>query len=137
MQTAEGALEEVSRSLINIRQLAVASANSATNDDFMTHANQEEVENSLLQIDRISKMASYGKKAILDGSQGANGVTTGDNLDFVSANEKTKASPPGGYRVNISQVATRANVKSSIPLSNSIIDNKEPVSYTHLRAHET
>ena len=51
MQTAEGALEEVSRSLINIRQLAVASANSATNDDFMTHANQEEVENlSLIHI---------------------------------------------------------------------------------------
>ena len=87
MQTAEGALEEVSRSLINIRQLAVASANSATNDDFMLHANQEELENSLLQIDRVSKMATYGKKAILDGSMGANGVTTGDYLDFIEASE--------------------------------------------------
>ena len=35
MQTAEGALEEVNRALINIRQLTVASANEATNDDFM------------------------------------------------------------------------------------------------------
>ena len=99
MQTAEGALEEVSRSLINIRQLAVASANSATNDDFMLHANQEELENSLLQIDRVSKMATYGKKAILDGSMGANGVTTGDHLDFVEASEKTLPSPLGGYEV--------------------------------------
>ena len=68
MQTAEGALEEVNRALINIRQLAVASANEGTNDEFMLEANQEEIVNSLQLIDRISRIANYGKKAILDGS---------------------------------------------------------------------
>ena len=129
MQTAEGALEEVSRSLIDIRQLAVASANSATNDDFMLHANQEELENSLLQIDRVSKMATYGKKAILDGSMGANGVTTGDHLDFVEASEKTIPSPLGGYEVIVKQASTRSTIESTIPLTQQLVDQGEQLTF--------
>ena len=94
MQTAEGALEEVNRALINIRQLAVASANEATNDDFMLEANQEEILNSLQLIDRISRIANYGKKAILDGSMGANGITTGDHLEFIEAVSYTHLTLP-------------------------------------------
>ena len=61
MQTAEGALEEVNRSLINIRQLAISSANEAVNDESMLAANQQELENSLRTIDRIAKICNYGK----------------------------------------------------------------------------
>ena len=41
LQTAEGALEEVNRTLINVRQLAISSANEAVNDEAMLAANQQ------------------------------------------------------------------------------------------------
>ena len=117
MQTAEGALEEVNRSLINIRQLAISSANEAVNDESMLAANQQELENSLRTIDRIAKISNYGKKAILDGSMGANGVAAGDNLEFVSATENTNSSPVGGYAVEIKTAATQSTVKGTVSLT--------------------
>ena len=79
LQTAEGALEEVNRTLINARQLAISSANEAVNDEAMLAANQQEFDDSLRAIDRIASISNYGTKAILDGSMGANGVTTTKN----------------------------------------------------------
>ena len=67
LQTAESALEEVNRTLINVRQLAISSANEAVNDQSMLDANQQELENSLQTIDRIARISNYGKRAILDG----------------------------------------------------------------------
>ena len=127
MQTAEGALEEVNRALINIRQLTVASANEATNDDFMLEANQEEILNSLQLIDRISRIANYGKKAILDGSMGANGITTGDHLEFIEASVDTQTSPVGGYDIMIKEAATRSMIEGSVALSTDIIDREEQI----------
>ena len=101
LQTAEGGLDEVNRALITARQLAVSSANEAVNDEAMLAANQAELDNILRTIDRIARIANYGNKAILDGSMGANGVTQGDHLEFVSANENTKSSPVGGYQIQI------------------------------------
>ena len=43
VQTAEAALDEVSASLINARQLAVHAANEAVNDEFMLQVNQQEI----------------------------------------------------------------------------------------------
>ena len=62
LQTAEGALEEVNRTLINARQLAISSANEAVNDESMMAANQQEFEDTLHTIDRIASIANYGKK---------------------------------------------------------------------------
>ena len=55
IQTTEGALSEVSSILINLRQLAVHSANEATNDEKMLQANQGEIENLLVTLSNISK----------------------------------------------------------------------------------
>ena len=127
MQTAEGALEEVNRALINIRQLTVASANEATNDEFMLEANQEEIINNLQLIDRISRIANYGKKAILDGSMGANGITTGDHLEFIEASVDTQTSPVGGYDIMIKEASTRSTIEGSVALSTDIIDREEQI----------
>ena len=91
LQTAEGALEEVNRALVNARQLAISSANEAVNDEAMLASNQQEFDDSLRTIDRIARISNYGTQAILDGSMGANGVAAGDNLEFVSASENTKS----------------------------------------------
>ena len=130
LQTAEGALEEVNRSLIGIRQIAISSANEAVNDESMLAANQQELENSLRTIDRIAKISNYGNKAILDGSMGANGVAIGDNLEFVSATENTKTSPVGGYDVEIKTAATKATVKGTVALSQALIDAGEQLTFS-------
>ena len=77
MQTAEAALDEVSRSIVKARQLAISSANEAVNDESMLLANQQEFDQIVAQINRIAKNAQYGKNNLLDGSGSGNGVTTG------------------------------------------------------------
>ncbi len=43
MQTAEAALDEVNRALVQARQLAVHAANTGTNDEFMQLSDQQEL----------------------------------------------------------------------------------------------
>ena len=55
VQTAEGALGEVSNLLLGLRQLAVAAANSAVNDYDALTALQNEIRTSLESIDRVTR----------------------------------------------------------------------------------
>ena len=48
---------------------------------------------------------------------GANGVTVGDNLRFVSALPQTPPSPESGWEVDIHQVATRASKEGTVPIT--------------------
>ena len=125
VQTAEAALDEVSSALINARQLAVASANEAVNDEFMLRANQQEIDNILATVNRIAQNTQYGKKNLLDGSKGATGVVSGANLEFVGATQGTKSSGPNGYEIHITQAARRAQVTGTMALDNKIIDQGE------------
>lgn len=127
VQTAEAALDEVSASLINARQLAVHAANEAVNDEFMLQANQQEIENILATVNRIAQSTQYGKKNLLDGSKGASGVVSGADLEFVDATQATKSSGATGYDVYIAQAACRAEVGGSVPLTNEIIDKGEQI----------
>ena len=127
VQTAEAALDEVSASLINVRQLAVHAANEAVNDEFMLRANQQEIENILATVNRIAQSTQYGKKNLLDGSKGASGVVSGADLEFVDATQATKSSGATGYDVYIAQAACRAEVGGSVPLTNEIIDKGEQI----------
>ena len=127
VQTAEAALDEVSASLINARQLAVHAANEAVNDELMLRANQQEIENILATVNRIAQSTQYGKKNLLDGSKGASGVVSGADLEFVDATQATKSSGATGYDVYIAQAACRAEVGGSVPLTNEIIDKGEQI----------
>lgn len=117
LQTAEGALNEVSAILINLRQLSVHAANEAVNDRLMLEADQNEIENLLASLDRIASNTTFGGKTLLDGSNGANGVAVGKGLRFVEAKPETEPSPENGYTVDITQVATRAKATGEIPLT--------------------
>jgi flagellin len=127
VQTAEAALNEVSSALINARQLAVASANEAVNDEFMLRANQQEIDNILATVNRIAKNTQYGQKNLLDGSKGATGVVSGTNLEFVGASQATQSSGPNGYDIHITQAARRAQVTGVQALTNEIIDRGEQI----------
>ena len=127
LQTAEGALDEVSRALIQARQVAVHAGNEGSNDQNMLKADQQEIDNILEQINRIATSTQYGHNFLLDGSRAGNGVTTGDHLEFVVASEKAHSSGPGGYEVTIENAATRATHSGSVALNQSIIDAGEQI----------
>ena len=128
VQTAEGALDEVSSALVQARQLAVHAGNEGANDPNMLLADQSEINNILEQINRIAASTQYGHNYLLDGSRAGNGVTTGKNLEFVNASSKAASSGLGGYEVIIEQEATRAAHAGSTSLSQSIIDAGEQIS---------
>ncbi len=123
VQTAEGALNEVSAMLINIRQLAVHAANEAINDRAMLAADQNEISHLLESIDRIGANTMYNSNNLLDGSNGASGVAVGPHLEFVTATPDTATSPEEGFKVNITQVATRANIEGTQAIDLNNIEN--------------
>ncbi len=120
VQTAEGALNEISSILLRLKQLTVHAANEATNDKQMLAADQQEIEHLLSSLDRIAKNTVWGTKNLLDGSMGVNGTTVGENLRFISAEVYTNMSPEDGFEIDITQVATRAEKKGSIAID---VDN--------------
>ena len=116
IQTAEGALQEVSAILINMRQLAIHAANDGANDRNMLEADQQEIDNLIDTLGRISQYTLFGSKKLLDGSNGTAGTSVGDNIRFVSATTRTEPSPPEGHPVDITQVATRAKISGTLAI---------------------
>ncbi len=116
IQTAEGAMQEVSNILINLRQLSIHAANEGANDDRMLQADQSEVDNLISTLKRIAKHTQFGSKPLLDGSNSVSGMAVGDGFRFVEANPETPASPENGYEIAISQVATRTQASATIPI---------------------
>ena len=127
MQTAEGALEEVSRALIQARQLAVHAGNEGANDPNMLQADQSELNNILEQVNRIATSTQYGHNYLLDGSRAGNGVTTGDYLEFVDGSTEAHSSGVGGYNININNAATRATHAGTAALTQAMIDSGEQI----------
>jgi flagellin len=66
IQTAEGALNEVSAILIRMRELAVQSASSTLNDSNRTALNAEVVQ-LVAEMDRIAQATSYNNTTLLNG----------------------------------------------------------------------
>jgi len=127
MQTAEGALEEVSRALVQARQLAVHAGNEGVNDPNMMLADQREINNILEQVNRIATSTQYGHNYLLDGSRAGNGVTTGANLQFVEGGTEAHSSSVGGYDIEINNAATRATHSGTVGLSQGVIDAGEQI----------
>ena len=65
MQTAEAALDEVNRALVQARQVTVHAGNEGTNDPSMLAADQEEIRNIIEQIDRIASSTQYGHLSLI------------------------------------------------------------------------
>jgi len=127
MQTAEGALEEVSRALVQARQLAVHAGNEGVNDPNMMLADQREINNILEQVNRVATSTQYGHNYLLDGSRAGNGVTTGANLEFVEGGTEAHSSSVGGYDIKINNAATRATHSGTVGLTKGVIDAGEQI----------
>ena len=87
IQTAEGALNEVSAMLIRMRELAVASASSTINNSNRESLNAEVVQLAN-EIDRIASVTSYNNQVLLTGF--------GNTVDRDPALSTSLASPTTG-----------------------------------------
>jgi len=139
IQTTEANLQEVNRLLVSMRQLAVHAANEGVNDQTMLEADQAELNNALQTINRIANQAQFGNKRLLDGSLGAAGTTTGDNLQFVGASLETGDSREAGFEIKVTQNASKAAITGTQALSIekikagetlSVIENGKRATYT-------
>lgn len=96
-QTAEGALSTVSDNLQRIRELAVQAANS-TNSTSDRAALDQEVQQRIAEIDRISSQTAFNGLKVLDGTFGNSqfqvGANTGETIS-VNLAQGTKASQIG------------------------------------------
>jgi len=68
ISTAEGALNEVSSLLLEIRGLVTTSANTGGLADKELQANQLQIDSILETVDRISNTTQFNGKKLLDGS---------------------------------------------------------------------
>jgi flagellin len=125
IQTADGALDETSSLLNQIRSLAVQAANTAVNNPDQLVAMQSQLDAAIASITRIATDTQFGSQTLLDGSLGGNtlstaaqpvingitynasltpgGIQPGSNLSVVM--------PPGGLTLN--------KAKNSVILSTS------------------
>ena len=126
VQTAEGAMDEVSRLLVNIRQLAVAAANTGVNNELVVAASQSEIQNALSSIDRIAQNTQFGSKPLLNGTnpelEFQIGADKGNTLKLALPNITTDklgiGSSDGGSSLAEVDVRTPSGAASAI----SIVD---------------
>jgi len=111
VQTAEGALNEMSRLLGKVRGLALDSANTGVNDANALAANQAEITNSLNTISNIANTTKFGTKNLLNGQAGTTGTVTGANNAVLGGVRGGIAATNGPQTV---QIATAGSGGTSI-----------------------
>ena len=107
LQTAEGALDQVSTMLNRMRDLAVQAANSGTNSLAARQAGQAELTQLRTEIDRISTSTKFGSLNLLDGSFGitnakASGFLSSANITIGAASNTLTLTFAGGVAGSVS-----------------------------------
>ncbi len=105
VQIADGALNEVSSILQRIRELSVQAANG-TNSFDDRQSMQDEVEELVKEVDRISSDTEYNTKKLLDGS--SNVRVYGENGSRYQISDSVDAKI---YSLNVESVAKQATVE--------------------------
>ncbi|MEU8657992.1 flagellin [Actinoplanes philippinensis] len=125
VQTAEGALNEVTSMLQRMRDLSVQ-ANNASLDDEAKQAANGEFQQLSAEIDRISETTSFGKSKLLDGTFGNTHTSTGTPIAAASA--------PTTTTVNITELGGSTLTPPLATAAIDLTDGKVPP--TTLPAHE-
>lgn len=113
-QTAEGALAEVANNLQRIRELAVQSANGTNSASDRTALNQE-VQQRLAEVERISTQTNFNGLKVLDGTFGSTAFQVGANAgETISVNlsQGTRTTQIGQLATATSTVETTVTALS-------------------------
>jgi flagellin len=126
IQTASGALNQITSILQTMNQLALSSANGATNDTQSLNANEQEFVALQNQIDQIANTTSYGTKALLDGTFSNQSLQVGA---FDNSNQQLTltvgAATTGALGVATSTVgvASQASAQAAVSAVQAAISN--------------
>ncbi|MCR5641254.1 MAG: flagellin [Lachnospiraceae bacterium] len=104
LDTADGALTEVTSMLQRMRELSVQAANGTMSDNDRA-AIQLEINNLVDEIDRISEATEFNTKTLLDGS--LSNRVYGDHFTRAIPSESVEA---GFYNFKVTTAATQASV---------------------------
>ncbi|UCD17108.1 MAG: hypothetical protein JSV44_11750 [Candidatus Zixiibacteriota bacterium] len=113
IQTAEGALTELNALLVSMRELAIHAANEGFNDTAQLEADQAEIDNAILTIDRIAANTQFGTKKLLDGSNANTAVFTGDTAGASGMNIRESNLSDGEHYITASKVSESAATLNS------------------------
>ena len=113
IETADGALNEVSDIIQRIRELSVQAANDTNAQTEREHI-QTEIDSLKSEIDRISSATEFNTKKLLDGSLDARVYSdkSGVQPERIQVSEGV---PEGTYKFKIDSAATRAEGDLTIP----------------------
>lgn len=122
VQTAEGALSEVSGNLIRMRELAVEAANGTLNTADRTSLDQE-FQALDAEIDRVASETEFNGIALLDGTNATIDIQVGTSSgQTISINTVDMQSGAGGLVISALDVTTVANASAALGGLDSAID---------------
>ncbi|MDG1499204.1 MAG: flagellin [Planctomycetota bacterium] len=123
VQTAEGALSEVSGNLIRMRELAVEAANGTLNTADRTSLDQE-FQALDAEIDRVASETEFNGIALLDGTNATIDIQVGTSSgQTISINTVDMQSGAGGLAISTLDVTTAANASAALADLDSAIDS--------------
>ena len=135
-KTAEGALSEVNKLLLDARVLAVGSANGATLSTAQAQANQQQLNSIAASITRIAQQTQYGTKKLLDGSAGNSASVTNaslistisiggawNNTSLSTTSAITLSSVTAGTQASVSATATFTYLTSTVATAGNFTIN--------------
>ncbi len=118
IQTAEGALNEISNLLISMRELAIHAANEGFNDADQLAADQAEIENAITTVDRIAANTQFGTKKLLDGSKdNIATITSANSSDLTISSSKLSS---GTHSVTATKTADASATLNTTTLGFSL-----------------
>ncbi len=126
IQTASGALNQIASILQTMDQLALSSANGATNDAQSLNANQQEFAALQNQIDQIANTTSFGTTKLLDGTFSGQVLQVGA---FDNTNQQLvvtiQAATTGALGVSAASVAvsSQASAQAAVSAVQAAINN--------------
>lgn len=113
IQTADGALNEVTSMIQRMRELSVQAANGIIEQQDK-EAIQSEIQSLKEEIDRIATSTEFNTKTLLDGS-----INTRIYADHISRQQSSQTVASGQYNLTIDTAATKANIASGITIADS------------------
>lgn len=117
LQTAEGALNEVTEMIQRMRELSVQAANG-TNSIEEKKAIQKEIDSLLEEIDRVSKTTEFNSINLLNGSLDVR--VYAENCKRIQTSNTV---PAGIYQLRITEAAQRATRSASMTGDYDIVEN--------------
>jgi flagellin len=95
IQTADGAMDQISSTLLTMRTLAVNAANAGVQDPQSLSALQDELNQAASSITAISTDTSFANEPLLDGSLDDDRIDTGSTAVLSSVNQNATLLPSG------------------------------------------